>query len=264
VANWSLIDAAYSGSNGDGVKTVHVRWYNAFNEMTEEATATIILDRSAPTAGKPTNAMADGASLQGSGLPVRFAWTVSAVPSGADHVLWSQQRDGGPWSTPSPVSGSTLKRLLAPGHTYRFRVQPIDRAGNVGAWAYGATFRLSGVSQASRGVRYAGTWTTSTSASTWWGGTARASSKAGSTVSYRFTGRTIAWVGLKGPGRGKANVYVNGVFKATVDLYSATTRKQLIVWSASYATYATRTVTINVLGTRGRPRVDLDGFTVGS
>jgi hypothetical protein len=54
------------------------------------------------------------------------------------------------------------------------------------------------------------------------------------------------------------------VLKATVDLYSATTLRQRIVWSANYSTSATRTVTIKVLGTSGRPRVDVDGFIVGS
>jgi hypothetical protein len=97
---------------------------------------------------------------------------------------------------------------------------------------------------------------------TWWGGTARSSSTKGSTVSYTFTGRSIAWVGLKAANRGKANVYVNGVLNATVDLYSSTTLRQRIVWSANYSTSATRTVTIRVLGTFGRPRVDVDGFVV--
>ena len=57
---------------------------------------------------------------------------------------------------------------------------------------------------------------------------------------------------------------MNGVYKATVDLYSATTKKQLIAWSANYSTSATRTLTIKVLGTSGRPRVDVDGFIVCS
>jgi len=73
-------------------------------------------------------------------------------------------------------------------------------------------------------------------------------------------------VGSRQPrlGRGKANVYVNDVYKTTVDLYSATTLKQRVVWSANYSTSATRTITIKVLGTAGRPRVDIDGFIVGS
>jgi hypothetical protein len=118
------------------------------------------------------------------------------------------------------------------------------------------------VSQAYSAVHYGGTWTTSTS-SIWWGETAKWSSKAGSTVSYTFTGKSISWVGLKAANRGKVKVYVNGVLTATVDLYAATTQKQMLVWTASYATAASRTVTIKVLGTAGRPRVDIDGFIVG-
>ena len=58
-------------------------------------------------------------------------------------------------------------------------------------------------------------------------------------------------------------MYVNGVLKATVDLGSAITLKQRILWSANYTSSATRTVTIKVLGTSGRARVDIDGFIVG-
>jgi hypothetical protein len=122
-------------------------------------------------------------------------------------------------------------------------------------------FRVTGISLSSSAVHYHGTWATSTS-TTWWGGTARSSSTKGSTATFTFTGKSIAWVGLKAANRGNANVYVNGMLKATVDLYSATTLRQRIVWSANYSTSATRTVTIKVLGTSGRPRMDIDGFIV--
>ena len=69
---------------------------------------------------------------------------------------------------------------------------------------------------------------------------------------------------MKAYNRGKAQVFVNGVLKATVDLYSAATKKRVVVWSQTYTTSATRTITIKVLGTAGRQRVDVDGFIVGS
>jgi hypothetical protein len=40
--------------------------------------------------------------------------------------------------------------------------------------------------------------------------------------------------------------------------------KQRVVWSASYLSLARRTVVIKVLGTSGRPRIDVDGFLVGA
>jgi hypothetical protein len=200
--------------------------------------------------------------LAGGGLaPVRIAWSGSDVGSGIDHYELVQRIDGGPW-VPTSLTGTSTTRSLY-GHTYQFGVRAIDRAGNVGAWVYGSSFKIAGVSQASSAVHYAGSWTTSTSTQ-WWGGTARSSSKAGSTASYTFTGKSIAWVGLKASNRGKANVYVNGVLKATVDLRSTTVQKQVVVWAANYSTSARRTVTIKVLGTSGRPRVDVDGFIVGS
>jgi hypothetical protein len=112
-------------------------------------------------------------------------------------------------------------------------------------------------------VRYRGTWASVTSSTTWWGGSAKRSSTRGATATLTFTGRSIAWVGLRAPNRGRAYVYVNGRLKATVNLYSAATQTKRIVWSAAYTTLATRTITVKVVGTSGRPRVDVDGFLVG-
>ena len=124
-------------------------------------------------------------------------------------------------------------------------------------------FKVTAIQQSSRLVRYRGTWSPVTSTTLWWGGSAKRSSTRGSTATLTFTGRSIAWVGLKGANRGKANVYINGTLKGTVNLYSATTQKKRVVWSWNFATAATRTITIKILGTSGRPRVDIDGFIVG-
>ena len=259
-------DTVVNAPNGSTV-TIEVYVFAA-NSKYGYATGSISFkvgpDTVPPTATAPSRALVIGSGIAGSGLPVRIGWAATDALSGVARYELGQSTDGGSWATVSTtLTSPSLYRYASSGHTYRFRVRAVDRAGNVGAWAYGSTFRVTGVSQASSAVRYAGTWATSTS-TTWWGGTARSSSRAGSTATYTFTGRSIAWVGLKGVGRGKANVYVNGVLKATVDLYSATTKKQLVVWSANYSTSATRTVTIKVLGTAGRPRVDVDGFIVGS
>jgi hypothetical protein len=219
-------------------------------------------DLIAPTASAPVRSLVTGSMSDGK-VPVRLAWTGNDVGSGVDHFVLRQQTDGGTWSAPLTVAGTSTTRNLPPGHTYRFNVRAVDNAANTSDPAYGASFRLRGFQQSSSLVHYHGTWATSTS-TTWWGGTAKSSSAKGSTASFTFTGKSIAWVGLKAATRGKAYVYINGVLKATVNLYSATTLRQRIVWSANYASSATRTITIKVLGTAGRPRVDIDGFIVGS
>ena len=59
-------------------------------------------------------------------------------------------------------------------------------------------------------------------------------------------------------------MYVNGVLKATIDLYAPTYQNQRVVWAANWSTSATRTISIRVLGTSGRPRVEIDTIVVGS
>lgn len=219
-------------------------------------------DTTAPTTSVRVPALASGVALNAGRPTLRLAWSAADSGSGVDHVQVAQSTDGGSYvQIASKGPPWSLNRVVSAGHTYRYRVRAVDSAGNVGAWAYTPTTRIASVSQSSAAVRYAGRWSTSIS-TTWWGGSARSSSTAGSTARITFTGKSIAWVGLKAAKRGKARVYVNGVYKATVDLYSATTRKQRVVWAINYSRSASRTVTIKVLGTSGRPRVDVDGFFV--
>jgi len=66
------------------------------------------------------------------------------------------------------------------------------------------------------------------------------------------------------PRPGKAAIYVNGTKVATVDLYSATAQAQRVVWVGSWTTATSRTVTIRVAGTAGRPRIDLDALATAN
>ena len=222
-------------------------------------------DTSAPTAAAPTWFILAGMSLNANGQPkLRIQWSPSSDSSGIARYEVAQSTDGGAFvQIASKQSPLLTDRFVSFGHTYRFRVRAVDNAWNTGTWATGPTTRISAVSQSSTAVKYAGSWTT-VSSSAYWGGTSRASSKAGSTATYTFTGRAISWVGLKSKTRGKARIYINGVLKATVDLYSSTTLSKYLIWQATYSTSAKRTITIKVLGTAGRPRVDVDGFIVGS
>ena len=48
--------------------------------------------------------------------------------------------------------------------------------------------------------------------------------------------------------------------RATIDLYSSTTKYRQIVYQTSWGASGTHTIRIKVLGTQGRPRVDFDAF----
>jgi hypothetical protein len=190
---------------------------------------------------------------------MRIPWSGSDIGSGIARYELQQQTDGGAWVQVSSGTYPASNRALATEHTFRFRVRAIDRAGNASPWATGATFRVSRFNEHNAAVRYTGTWASAAEAGALGGGR-KSSVKAGATASLTFTGRSIAWLAPVGPDRGKAEVYVNGTRVATIDLHSSTSGAQRVVWVGSWTTAASRKVTIKVLGTAGRPRVDLDAF----
>ena len=54
---------------------------------------------------------------------------------------------------------------------------------------------------------------------------------------------------------------MNGTLKAKINLYSATTKYRQVVWQTAW-TAAAPTIRVDVAGTSGRPRVDLDAFAI--
>lgn len=221
-------------------------------------------DSIAPVATAPVQTLVANTSLNMGLMPVHLGWTGADNFSGVARYILAQSTDGHAYSIVSTTLTSPgTSRNLAPGHAYQFRVRAIDHAGNAGWWAIGSRLHLAAYQQTNAAVHYLGSWGTSTDP-LWWGGTATSSTTAGSIASLTFTGRSFAWIALKASNRGKAQVFVNGVLTATVDLYSTMTQSQRVVWAANWSTAAARTVLIKVLATAGRPRVDLDGIVTGS
>ncbi len=86
------------------------------------------------------------------------------------------------------------------------------------------------------------------------------SKEASATV--RFTARRIAWHGPTGPTRGKAKVYVDGRYVKTVDLRRAAFDPRATLFRTGWSKVGKHTLTIVVAGTRGRPMVAIDDFTI--
>ena len=148
---------------------------------------------------------------------------------------------------------------LAPGRVHRFRVRAVDRAGNASAWATAGAFRLGAVQETSTSVLRKGRWTARLSPS-FYGGRAISAQAAGATVRVTFTGQQIAWVSTLGPTRGQARVYVDGAYARTVDLRGASSAARRIMDVQSWTSSGRHTLEIRVVGTPGRPRVDVDAF----
>ena len=222
------------------------------------------LERTDPTPTAPVSGLRSGVPLSGTAVQARISWTGkdNTGGSGIDHYRLDESINGGAWVLVNPTLRTTaVAPTLAAGKSYRFRVRAVDHDGNVSSFVYGATFDARLVQQTSSAVHYSGSWSTST-ATGYSGGSARRSSSAGASARITATGRAYAFVTTTGPTRGKAKVYVNGVLKATIDLRSVSTAYRVQAWSIRYATSASRTVKVVVLGTSGRPRVDVDAFVV--
>ncbi len=116
--------------------------------------------------------------------------------------------------------------------------------------------------EASDLIAYGGPWS-SAQAAGYAGGGVRYARTAGATATLRFSGTSVAWVGPVGPTRGRAQVLVDGALVATVELYNGSFVARRTLFSTSWAAPAgPHTLTIRVVGTRGRPMVAIDEFRV--
>jgi hypothetical protein len=255
---------AWTLPSTNGTHTVWVKWRDGAGNWSDPVSDTIVLDTLAPTATTPTKALILGSTLSASKPTLRFAWAGSDAGSGIGHYEFALSTDGGAYATmSSALTSPTLSRALAPGHSYRARVRARDVAGNVGAWAYGSAFRLTAYQESSSAIHWTGTWHTGSNTS-FLGGHDRYSTTAGAKASLTFTGRSFGWVGSVGPSRGWAKVYVNGVLVKSVNLYAATSAHRRVLFSTSWSSPVSRTVTIRISGTASHPRGDVDAFVVGS
>jgi GH25 family lysozyme M1 (1,4-beta-N-acetylmuramidase) len=229
--------------------------------LTRTTTATLIVtDGIAPTVTAPFSRLFAPASFGTGSTPGRTGWGGSDAVGIARYAL-QDQVNGGTWTSLSLASATTttFAQQLAFNATYRFRVRATDAAGNTSSWAYGPAFRAAFTQQNNSAVQYGAGWSTLlTSAAS--GGSLATTRTAGSWASYAFTGNGISWVAYRGPNRGSAQVWIDGVLTATVSMYSSTYKAKQIVFAASWPANGTHTIKIVNLATAGHPRIDIDGF----
>lgn len=77
---------------------------------------------------------------------------------------------------------------------------------------------------------YGGTWAPFSTASAWKGSYSRAAT-AGAAVTIWFNGTRLDWLAMKGTTTGSADVYLDDVYQATIDLAGAVPAYQQKVWS---------------------------------
>jgi hypothetical protein len=255
-------------TGGNGSKTVYVKFIDAVGNVSASPVNDDITlnssDVTPPTApGAPKQTLAGTKTY---GIPLRLTWTpgTDSEPgnSGVAGYNLQQSVDGGAFTTIAQPTAATIDLVLTnTSHLYRYRVQTRDGAGNVSAYATGPTFKAITYSEQNAVMSYTGTWYL-VSAPTYIAGKAKYATAKGATATATFKGSKVGWLGRKGPTSGTAKVYVDGVLKATVNMYSATTQIRQLLFTYSWSTVGTHKLKIVVSGTAGHPRVTLDQVLV--
>jgi hypothetical protein len=216
----------------------------------------------------------------GQGFPIyseaeiRLAWKASssAAPI-ADYTvtpLWAEG-PGNPYATISPVvlawPGNYDGSCGGGGDLYGWQITAIDTLGNavtteVDSWPNFTRFDNTTAAGPTEGTwSYSGTWAVSNCLCAD-GGRQTYSKQKNASASFAFNdlvlGRHVALVMAEGPGRGSAQVYLDGVLKATINTHASINTNRVITWDSGALTVGNHIVKIVNLATRGHPRIDVN------
>ncbi|HEX2756060.1 MAG TPA: hypothetical protein VHM48_11380 [Candidatus Limnocylindrales bacterium] len=218
-------------------------------------------DTTAPVATAPRERIRPMAASET--VPIAIEWGGTDRGWGIASFQLQRSLNGGGWisvTLPS-VTATSVGINGVVGTTLRFRVRAKDKAGNVGSWVYGSTFRVSRVSDASTTIRYSTGWT-ATARPGAYGGMLHATAGAGAAMSYTFFGRDVAWIASRGPDYGRAKIYLDGAYIGSIDLFATSPEARRIVFARHWTSVGTHTLRIVNVATSGRPWIDVDGFAV--
>lgn len=148
---------------------------------------------------------------------------------------------------------------LAPWNSHTFRLRATDANGISSPWSVSDPLWLAYAHEDDLAAAYSAGWKFVRDRRAH--GRRRATTTtAGANVTFSFESSHVAWVSRLGPDRGRARVFVDGALITTVDLRRSSVRHRRVVFRATWPSVAKRTLRIEVEGTSGRPRVDVDAF----
>jgi hypothetical protein len=243
----------------EGTYTIYAQWRDGAGNWSSVKSTTVFVDRTGPTVTTPSAALRQGAQLGSASVPVDFTWTATDTGSGVASSQLQLAREGEPWGPPTLALSGASAQIDRTSRWYA-RVTATDKLGNVGVPVDGGPFSAQVLEENAANIVYKRRWYNASIGDAS-GGATRWSKRRGAIAKLTFTGRSIAWVAPVSAKRGKAKVYIDGVAVAKVDL-RASARQRVLVFSRRWANAGTHTIKIKVLGTAGRPRVDLDGLVV--
>ncbi len=224
-------------------------------------------DTTPPTVTKPDTDFRMSQTLASRGKArLRVAFKASDA-GGISSTKLQQSVNGGAFANVTLASATSVAKNVnyaaSTTATRQFRARATDTSGNTSPYELGDVFKVRAFQNGSASVVQAGTWSTQ-SASSFYGGSVRYASAAGRTQSLTANVTDFAILTTRGPNRGIAAVRVDGVLKATIDLYRSKTQKRWVMYSISFPTAGTHTIELRAKGTKraasSSTRIDFDAF----
>lgn len=232
-----------------GSHQVQVRATHQSGKVTTSAAATVVAEQTAPTfSTKPNLALRTG-TVNTTAVPVTLKWKAT------DSASLKEVRLTAPVAKTYGPTTTSASHTAKSGVATTWSMKAYDQAGNTATASVAGTPVIVQESSATK----SGTWTTRSSSS-YLGGKSYSSSSKGASLSWTFTGRSVALVASRATTSGQMYVYVDGVKVSTVDLKSSTTKYRDALWTKSWSSSAKHTVKIVVVATSGRPTVTTDGI----
>ncbi|HEX6655554.1 MAG TPA: glycoside hydrolase family 3 N-terminal domain-containing protein [Candidatus Limnocylindria bacterium] len=219
-----------------------------------------VTDSNPPNEAAPRSGLLAGGTLGGTTTAVRTSWSAT---DGCRISAYALERRTGSGSSAaqalSPSTATSIVQALRFGIRYRYGVTATDGAGNDSPQVLGASFRATRTQEASASVHFQGAWQLASDP------TASAnqfaySRTAGAKASFSFTGSSVSWVAIRGPSRGRASVFVDGMFAGKVDLHATHRETRQVVFATGWAASGAHRITIVNRSAPAHPLVDLDAF----
>jgi hypothetical protein len=146
------------------------------------------------------------------------------------------------------------------GVTYSFAADAPGSVTPFGGTLVATPTAGSVVDDSDPAVSYSGLWGVASSTA-FYGGSKHYSTTVGNSALFTFTGTKAAYIASKNTTGGKVAIYIDGVLKTTVNLYSATTQEQSTVYTSPALTSGSHTLKMKL--TSGK-RINVDAFQVTS
>ncbi|WP_207957832.1 N-acetylmuramoyl-L-alanine amidase [Streptomyces sp. YIM 98790] len=232
-----------------GSHQVSVRGTHVSGRTTTTRSVQVVADVTAPVFTKDPKLNLRGGTVNTDAVPVALYWAATDETALRHTKLWD------PFVESFQPGVTKATGTVASGVATDWRMRAYDQAGNSTLGNNVYTPVITQESSASR----SGTWTTA-SRSAYLGGTTYQSTTKGSTLTWTVTGRSVGLVVSRAGHTGQVRIHVDGVHVKTVDTRSSSVKHRQMVWTKSWTSTSEHTVTVEVVGTSGRPTTVIDGL----